>query len=187
MLLVPANTLQQSSAPLADAARALGAWGPAFVAVGALVATAGALNGVIFICGQLPMAVAIDRLAPAAFARVNAGGAPVVSLLVSSALGTVLLAANYTRGAIAAFTFLLTMATITSLAPLLVSAIAEIRHSWRNARAWATIAALAGAFCLFAIVGSGVEAIAWGIVLLIVGLPAYYWGRVAPRPATETR
>ena len=187
MLLVPANALQHSSAPLADAARALGAWGPTFVAIGALVATAGALNGVIFICGQLPMVVAIDRLAPAAFARVNAGCAPTVSLLVSSVLGTVLLAANYTRGAIVAFTFLLTMATITSLAPLLVSAIAEVRHSWRNARAWASVAALAGAFCLFAIIGSGIEAIAWGIVLLIVGLPAYYWGRAAPRAVTETR
>ena len=189
MLLVPADVLTRSTAPLSDAARAFGAWGPAFVAVGALVATAGALNGVIFICGQMPMAVAIDRLAPAAFARVNAGGAPVVSLLVSSVLGSLLLAANYTRGAIAAFTFLLTMATITALAPLLVSAVAEVRHSWRDARGWAVIAILAGLFCIFAIVGSGAEAIAWGLVLLAAGLPAYYWGRVRPasRPVPEVR
>jgi APA family basic amino acid/polyamine antiporter len=101
-------------------------------------------------------------------------------LLLSSALGSALIAVNYTRGAIAAFTFLLTMATITALAPLLVSALAEMRHSWRSARAWAAVAALAGGYCAFAIVGSGAEAILWGVVLLLLGVPVFYWGRARP-------
>lgn len=186
MLLVPAEALMQSTAPLADAARVFGSWGPTLVALGALVATAGALNGTLFIAGQLPMAVAIDGLAPAAFARRNAGGAPQTALLLSAALGTVALAANYTRGAMAAFTFLLTMSTITTLTPLLVSAAAELRHSWRNASAWAAVAALAGLYCAFAIVGSGVEAMAWGIVLLILGMPVYHWGRVRSAEAATS-
>jgi APA family basic amino acid/polyamine antiporter len=177
MALAPAAELARSTAPLADAARAFGAWGPTLVAVGALVATAGALNGAIFVSGQLPMAVALDRLAPPVLARRNTGGAPYVSILISAALGSVLLAANYTRGAIDAFTFLLTMSTITALAPLLVSAAAELRHSWQSARGWAAVAALAGFYCLFAIIGSGVEAIVWGVVLLAVGVPVYWWGR----------
>jgi APA family basic amino acid/polyamine antiporter len=179
MALVPAHQLAKSTAPLADAARAFGDWGPAFVAIGALVATAGALNGTIFVAGQMPMAVALDRLAPTVFARRNAGGAPVAALLLSATLGTALLAANYTRGAIDAFTFLLTMSTITALTPLLVSAAAELRHSWRSARGWAAVAALAGLYCVFAIVGSGLQAMAWGAVLLMAGAPVYWWGRTA--------
>lgn len=181
MLLVPAERLAHSTAPFADAARAFGAWGPYFVAAGALVATAGALNGVIFIGGQMPMAVALDGLAPPALARRNAGQTPVAALLISSALGSILLLTNVARGFIGAFTFLTMMATLTVLVPLLVAAAAEVRASWRSAKAWTAIAALAGLYCVFAILGSGLEVIAWGTVLLAAGIPLYF--RVRTRPA----
>ncbi len=72
------------------------------------------------------MAVARDGLAPSILARRNAGGAPAVALVLSSALGSALLIANATRGLAAAFTFLLTMSTLTVLIPLLASAAAEM-------------------------------------------------------------
>jgi APA family basic amino acid/polyamine antiporter len=174
MLLVPAHVLTASTAPFADAARQVGTWGPALVAAGALVATAGALNGCVFVSGQLPMAVAEDGLAPRAFAARNAGAAPHAALLVSAVLGTLLLAANYARGLMGAFTFLLTMATLAFLVPLMVAAAAEARHSWRKSPAWALVAGVAAAFCLFAIVGSGIEAIGWGALLFASGAPLYF-------------
>lgn len=177
MLLVPAETLVASTAPFADAARSLGAWGPLLVAAGALIATAGTLNGVIFVSGQMPMAVALDGLAPRLFARINAGGGPSASLLISSALGSILLLLNYSRGTIGAFTFLVTMSTLAILAPYLVSALAELRHSWRKASAWALVAVLGAAYSVFTIVGSGLEVMAWGVVLLAVGVPLFYLGR----------
>jgi basic amino acid/polyamine antiporter, APA family len=185
MLLVPAETLAQSSAPFAEAARGFGAWGPALIGAGALIATAGTANGMIFVAGQMPMAVALDKLAPSFFARTNAGGAPYVSLLISSALGSLLLLANYTRGAIGAFTFLAMMATVTVLLPYFVGAMAELRHSWASARAWACIAILGAAYSLFAIVGSGLEVIAWGGVLLTIGLPLYFVVRRAAKRALK--
>ena len=127
MLLVPAETLVNSSSPFADAARGFGAWGPLLVGAGALMATAGSLNGIIFVAGQMPMAVALDKLAPAFLARTNKGGAPQLSLLLASVLGSLLLVANYSRGAIGAFTFLLMMSTVTVLLPYLFSAAAELR------------------------------------------------------------
>lgn len=183
MLLVPAETLSTSTAPFADAARGLGSWGPLLVGAGALIATAGTLNGVIFVSGQMPMAVAIDGLAPRLFARVNAGGAPSASLLISSGLGSVLLLLNYSRGTIDAFTFLVMMSTLAILAPYLVSALAELRHSWREAKAWALVAALGGAYSAFTIVGSGLEVMAWGAVLLGLGVPLFYLGRANSRPS----
>jgi APA family basic amino acid/polyamine antiporter len=177
MLLVPAYQLAKSTSPFADAARGWGAWGPTLIAAGALVATAGTLNGLIFIAGQMPMAVALDRLAPAVLAKCNARGGPYVSLLISSALGSALLLLNYSRGLVGAFTFLIIMSTLAAIVPLLFSALAEVKFSWRSARGWAAIAALAAAFIVFAIVGSGLEALIWGLVLLVVGIPFYYFGR----------
>lgn len=174
MLLVPPDVLAHSTSPFADAARGFGAWGPYLVAAGALVSTAGSLNGNIFVAGQLPMAVALDGLAPKLLANRNAGGSPYVALILSGVLASILLLMNYSRGLIGAFTFLLMMSTLMSLVPLLVSTAAELRHSWRSARGWAGIAVLAGLYSLFAIIGSGLEAIGWGIVLLVVGVPVHY-------------
>lgn len=177
MRLVPADTLAQSTAPFADAARAFGPWGAGLIAFGALFATAGTLNGVILVCGQMPFSVAQDGLAPRVLARTNAGGAPHMGILISAVLGTLLLAINYTKGALAAFQFLVLMSTLTILLPYLVSALAELRHSWRSARGWAIVAILGGAYSVFAIAGSGAEVILWGAALLAAGAPAYFLHR----------
>lgn len=177
MLLVPAEELTASTSPFADAARALGQWGPAMIAVGALVSTAGSANGNIFISGQLPMAVALDRLAPAALARLNGRGAPALSLIAASVLSSLLLVANYTRGLVGAFTFILMVSTLMTLAPLLISALAEFRYSWRSSRAWAAVAVAAILYSCFAILGSGLEVIGWGMLLVALGIPVFYLGR----------
>lgn len=177
MALVPSDELAMSTAPFADAARALGPAGPAFVAAGALAATAGALNGVIFIVGQLPAAAAIDRLAPGAFSRLNRRGAPAPALYLGAALGSALLLANYSRGLVAAFELLLTMSTLTVLLPYLACAAARLAPA-AGARGAALVAAgLAAGFCVFAIVGAGLETILWGALLLLAGLPVYYLAR----------
>jgi APA family basic amino acid/polyamine antiporter len=184
MLLVPAEILVLSTSPFADAARGLGQWGAALIAAGALVSTAGSINGNIFIAGQLPMAVALDRLAPSAFARLNGGGAPYISLISASTLSSVLLLMNYSRGLVGAFTFLILLSTIASLLPYLFSCMAELRHSWRSSRGWAGVALLAGLFAVFAIIGSGIEPLLWGIGLFASGLPLYFvLRRTDARPA----
>ncbi|MEM7360318.1 MAG: amino acid permease [Pseudomonadota bacterium] len=185
MLLVPQEVLVSSTSPFAEAAIVLGDWGPKLIAVGALVSTAGALHGTIFMTGQIPMAVALDKLAPAAFAKRNQGGAPYVSLILASVLGSILLIANYSRGLIGAFMFLIMMSTLTFMIPLLASSIAELRYSWRSARGWAGVAAGAAVYSVFAILGSGFEVIMWGIVLLIIGVPIYYLVNQRGETATD--
>lgn len=174
MLLVPSEHLAQSQAPFADAARVLGAWGAPFIAFGALIATAGTLNGVIFASGQMPMAVAEDGRAPAWLAKLNKGGAPYLSLLLSSGLGALLLVLNYSRGLIGAYTFLLMMATALSLIYYFLCGAAELKHSWRSARGWAMVALFACAFSAFAMIGSGWEVTFWGGVMMAAGLPLYF-------------
>lgn len=182
MFLVSPELLAHSEAPFADAARVLGAWGAPFIALGALIATAGTLNGVIFASGQMPMAVAEDGRAPAWLAKLNTGGAPYLSVLLSSGLGVLLLVLNYSRGLVGAYTFLLMMATALSLIYYFMCALAELKHSWRSAKGWAAVALFACAFSLFAIVGSGWEVTLWGGVMTATGLPLYFVFR--PRKAT---
>lgn len=173
MLLVPVETLITSSSPFSEAAKGFGTWGPYLVAVGAMIATAGSLNGIIFVTGQMPMALAMEGFAPKVFARKSRKNAPYVSLILGSSLATVLLLLNYSKGLIEMFTYLAMMATFAVLVPLFVSAAAELKYSIKSGKGWSAIAILAGVYSLFAIVGSGWNVLMWGGILMLLGLPVY--------------
>lgn len=177
MRLVPADQLAVSKAPFVDAALHLGPWGGGLIAFGALIATAGSANGNILLGGQMPMAVAFDGLAPRFFARRSKGNAPTAALVVSASLSTALLILNYTDGLLAAFTFLISMSTLCTLLPYFVSALAELKTSWRSAKGWAIMSLLAMIYAAIAMAGSGLKVLEWGGVLMIAGLPLYYFGR----------
>lgn len=177
MLLVPANGLGASTSPFADAVAGLGAWAPPLITLGALISIVGAMNGNIFCTAQQSMAAAFEGVAPGVFARLNRGEAPWVSLVVSSALASVLLLLNYSRGLVGAFTFLIIMTTVATLIGYLMTALAEVKRSWRNAHGWVTIAVIAAVYSAFAIFGAGQEALVWGLVLAAAGVPVYYLGR----------
>ncbi|MEM7664006.1 MAG: amino acid permease [Pseudomonadota bacterium] len=174
MMLVPAGTLANSEAPFIDAAKAMGPIGTGIIAFGALVATAGSLNGSILVMGQMPMAMALDGLLPQRFARTNEGHAPVFSLILSSIIASVLIGLNSTGSLIDAFTFLISISTLCVLAPYGVSALAELKHSLSNSRGWALIALLTIAYVVLAASGSGFRILAYGGVLMAVGLPLYF-------------
>lgn len=185
MLLVPAETLETSTSPFSDAARTLGSWGPGLIAVGAMVSTAGALNGTVFVAGQLPIAVALDGNAPRILARSGSDGASSLSLILAAVFASILLLMNYSKGLVDLFEFLIMMSTLAILVPLLVSALAEFKHSWRDARAWAALAGLALLYTVFTILGSGLEVLAWGLLLFIAGLPIYFHTKTNALKITE--
>lgn len=179
MYLVPSEVLADSTSPFADAASNLGAWGPPLIAVGALVATAGALNGNILLTGQVPLAVALDGLIPSLLGRRDQHGAPHAALLLSTTLGTCLILFNYADGLVAAFTFLATLSLVVYMAALSAAVLADIRHSWRRARTWALIATAAFVYSMFAILGAGLEMVAYGALLLLGGVPVFYVARLS--------
>ena len=174
MMLVPSDVLAASEAPFIDAAKKMGPWAAGFVAFGALVSTAGSLNGNILVAGQMPMAAALDGLAPERLARRNKGNAPVFSLILSSILASLLLGFNFTGSLIEAFTFLISISTLCVLAPYGISALAELKHSWRSARGWALVAGLTLAYIILAASGSGWGVLLWGLILMLAGVPLYW-------------
>ncbi len=174
MMLVPADQLAKSTAPFVDAAKALGPVGAPLIALGALIATAGSMNGNILLSGQMPMSAALDGLAPAFLMRRNKGHAPYLSLLISSSIATVLLMFNYSDGLVSAFTFLISMSTLATLTPYAVSSLADLKYSWKNTRSWTIIAIIALVYSLVAMIGSGLKVLVWGVPMLAASVPVFY-------------
>lgn len=176
MSVVPPDLLVTSTAPFADAARALaGNWAAGAVAAGAAIACFGCLNGWILIAGQMPHALAGDGLFPRAFARVSGGGSPVMALIVSSVLTTSLIALNATRGLVDLFTFMILLGTLSTLVPYAFSSMAAFLVGGRPSAGAGFIASVAFIYSLWMIGGAGAEVVYWGFLLLLCGLPVYVW------------
>lgn len=161
--LVPAAALATSTAPFADAAdTAFGGWSADLVAAGAAISAFGALNGWILLQGQVPFAAARDGLFPRVFARTGRGGTPVVGLVVSSVLVTGLMLMNYNASLVDQFTFIILLATLTTVIPYAYASMAELvllatdpaAFSGRRLARDAVIALLAFGYTVWAIAGA---------------------------------
>ena len=183
MGILPTAELAASTSPFADAAGQIfgGGWDKVIAAV-AMVSTFGALNGWIMLQGRVPLAAAEDGLFPPQFAKVHGKRrTPVFGLVVSSVFATALMLMNYTKGLVDAFTFVILLATLTTLVPYAYSAAAQAYLFITEREAFSTrhflrdmaIATLAFAYSVWAIAGSGQEIIAKGFVLLLAGVPIY--------------
>jgi len=180
--MITPQELATSQAPFADAAsRMWGPWGGMLVAAGAAISCFGALNGWILNTGQIPAAAANDGVFPKWFARKSRTGTPAASLMLSAALVCLLILANYTRGLVGLFQFAILLSTVAVLVPYVFSAIAQMVLVLRDGKipAGSTVArtivisGLAFAYSIWAIAGSGYEAVYWGFLLLLCGMPFY--------------
>ena len=178
--LLPAAVLQDSAAPMADAAAALwGPWAGIGIAVVAAVSCLGALNGWVLLSAQIPFAAARDGMLPQRFARLDPRGTPVFGVVASSLLASLLIMANYSRSLVQLFTFSILLSTAATLLPYFVGSAAWLLRGDGRGR---LVAALALSYSAYALFGAGAEALAWGGVLLLAGLPIYLWMQ---RPTTR--
>jgi APA family basic amino acid/polyamine antiporter len=180
MSLVGPDQLAASTAPFADGAeRLLGAGAGRLVALGAAISCFGALNGWVLIAGQFPMAIAKDGLFPPLFGRLSARGTPALGMIVAGVLGTALVAMNYSRGLVDLFTFIILLATLSTLVPYVFCSMAVwlMPNQPRPAGIAAVVSGLAFVYAMFAIGGAGAEAVFYGFLWLLAGLPVYVWVR----------
>jgi basic amino acid/polyamine antiporter, APA family len=174
----------QSNAPFVDLARQFwGAGAGKLVAVFAAVSAFGALNGWILLQGELPRAMAASGVFPQVFARESVHRTPGFALCFGSALATVLILVNYQKSMVNVFTFMILLSTTACLVLYALCSAALLRLQWtgrlgaarRGSAGLAVIGIMATAYSLWAVVGAGAEAVAWGAVLLLLGIPFYYW------------
>ena len=178
--LLPASELANSQAPFADAGRLLwGGWAGWLIAGAAAISCFGALNGWTLIAGQFPQAVAKDGLFPNFFAQESARGTPVPALLIAGVINSLMVLANYSRGMVAMFTFMVLLTTLGNVVCYLFCSMADVVLAHRSGRPVPArnlvLAFAAFGFCMWAVIGAGKDAVFWNFVLLALGIPLYAW------------
>lgn len=182
MSLLPMAELENSAAPLADAAMRIGGANMRYwVAGGIAIATFGALNGWILILGQIPMAIADDQLFPKIFSKRNRHDAPQSGLIIGSILVSALMLFNYSDGLVEQFKFMTLLTTLSVLTPYLFSTAAHLlfvlngKTDDNSMMVAVILSILAFVYSLWMVYGAGAEVVYWGFLLLLAGIPFYVW------------
>jgi APA family basic amino acid/polyamine antiporter len=183
--VVPRGQLVNSLAPFSDAARLMwGEWAAILVAFAVMLSSIGALNGWTLLMGQVPMAAANDRLFPDVFGRLSSRNVPAIGIVLSSALATglVLVQLAGPPGFAAAYTMLVSLATMTAVIPYVFCALADGLISVGGAARGAlprigAVEIIAFIFAMFTVYGCGPTPVLYGLLLLLFGIPVYVWQR----------
>ena len=181
MGMLPAAELATSSSPLADAGvHMAGSWGGWLVSVGALISMIGAFNVAMLAAGQVSMAAARDRVFPKIFQRLTKKSTPGISFVIAGLLVSALLIMNQSKGLVGAYTFVLLIATLTSVIPYAFCAMAGLvldvhdkKSSPARKRNEAIVSIVAFLVCMWVIASSGEETVYWTFLLLMAGVPVY--------------
>ena len=178
-LVVPADELMVSTAPFALAAtKIMGPVGAALITFGALISTLGSLNANALTAGNVALAAAKDNLLPDRFAIISKSGTPSFAFVISGLFVSVLLFLNYTKGLVAAFTFMAMLSTLSTLMAYAFCAVAEF-YFLKNDRPGPErskaigLAIAAFLYAFFAIWGAGTEIVFYSFMLILIGMPIY--------------
>ncbi|WP_380876998.1 amino acid permease [Sphingomonas sp. DBB INV C78] len=172
-LLMPADVAAKSPAPIAEfVGLRFGGNAADVIALFAAISAFGTLNGFILVQGEMPWAMARGGVFPAWLGKSSKRGTPARAHLVSSTLLTVVTLMNYSRSMSDLFAFIALVSIAAGLIAYFASAIAALKLLPQD-RLIKIIAPLAAIFALWTLYGCGQEAIKWGGVLLLAGLPIY--------------
>ena len=186
LLIVPQATLAGSSAPFVEVLdRLSGVGGGRWLAFFVVISGLGCLNGWTMLVGDMTRSFSARGFLPAAVARCNRFGAPVVALVVTAMLASALALMNYSKSLVEGFTFLTIVITAANLPLYLCCALALV-VIWRRDRGAVTRSllwiGLGGAiYSVFVLVGVGREPFLWALALAAAGLPFYLWRRFSGR------
>jgi basic amino acid/polyamine antiporter, APA family len=187
VLMLPAALTAASPAPFADFVEAYGGSSNAGLVIAAFAAISalGALNGWVLCQAELPAAMACDGLFPAFLAKAAPNGTPRNAHLFTTSLLTIVILMNSSRSMQSLFEFLIVLTTSIVLVMYLGSVAAALQLK-RNGALTATgrftlIMALAALYSLWAIYGAGLEALGWGLALLLAGIPVFWLVRLSKR------
>lgn len=189
VLMLPAALTAASPAPFADFVETYGGNSNAGLVIAAFAAISalGALNGWVLCQAELPAAMARDGLFPAFLAKAAPNGTPRNAHLFTTTLLTVVILMNSSRSMQSMFEFLIILTTSIVLVMYLGSTAAAFQL-WLNGRlktnaAFPLIMALAAIYALWTIYGAGLEPLAWGLALLVAGIPIFALVRLSKRSA----
>ncbi|WP_298668437.1 amino acid permease [uncultured Sphingomonas sp.] len=176
-LLMPSGEIAASPAPVAAfLARTFGEGTGELVALFAAVSAFGALNGFILLQGEMPWAMARGGVFPAWFGKESANGTPARAHLVSGVLVTLVMVLNYTGKTGDLFAEVASISLAAGMLAYFASALAALKLL-RGDVPVKLAAVIAAGFVAWMTYGLGLKADLWGLALLALGLPVYWWVR----------
>ncbi|WP_287459272.1 amino acid permease [Sphingomonas sp.] len=176
-LMMPRAEIAASPAPVAAfLGRTFGEGIGDVVALFAAISAFGALNGFILLQGEMPWAMARGGVFPAWFGKESAAGTPARAHLVSGVLVTVVTLLNYTGKTGDLFAEVASISLAAGMLAYLASALAALKLL-RGDIAVTVAAVIAAGFVVWMTYGLGLKADLWGLALLALGLPVYWWVR----------
>jgi APA family basic amino acid/polyamine antiporter len=201
LLLIPQAELAVSNAPFSDLfERYLGGGSAELLAVFVIISGLGALNGWTLVVGEVTHNFAKRGSFPRVLAKVNARGAPTYAFLLTGAVASIMLLANYNQAMVNIFTFLTLVVTAANLPLYLFCALAvlvlwkrgDIAQPGSREATWFVAALFATAYCLWAFVGvaakEGMASLLWALALAAVGVVVYLWSFISrPRRISDAR
>lgn len=181
MGLVPHSELVNSAAPFADAARYMfGEFAGEMVSALSIIACFGSISGWLILQSEAPRAGARQGLFPAFFAKVNKNDVPMKGLIFTGILMTVVLFITASPNLAKQFQVIILMSVFASLLPYIYALVAlpviMVAKSLDKGRAFITYCLLSVVgilYSLFALFGSGSNAMFWGILMMMVTIPLY--------------
>ena len=150
-------------------------WSPypaRFIVLFVVVSCLGALNGWTLLQGEAPLAMARAGELPRWLAVTTAKGTPARALVLSTLLASLLLIANSLQGLVSLFTAMALLATSATLWLYVGCALASLRF-----RVVMPAAVIGLGYALWTLWGAGVVASGSSIILMVAGLPFYWWAQ----------
>jgi APA family basic amino acid/polyamine antiporter len=184
LLLIEQGKLAASSAPFADLfEQFLGGTSGAVLSVFVIISGLGALNGWTLVVGEVTHNFAKRGNFPRALARVNEHQAPTLAFLLTGAVASLMLLANYNATMVGIFTFLTLVVTVANL-PLYLFCSLAVLVLWNRGQitrpgarevSLFVAAVFATLYCLWAFRGAGLREVLWALALALVGVLVYLW------------
>ena len=171
VLMLPADAVAASNAPFQLFVSHFWAPGPAlFVAAFAAISCIGAMNGWTLLTGEIPWAMAQRGELPAWMGKESRSGMPVNAIGLSCLLATMMMLFGEGESAGKLFLWLALVTTSVTLWLYLGCALAALKF-----RVAVLPALLGTAYALFALWGAGIGTSALSILLMVSGLPVWWW------------
>jgi amino acid transporter len=188
------EALAKSSSPIVDIlAQYLGSGFANVLLIACIISVLGTTVGWLLATARMSYAVGKDKVFPKIFAKVHPKyNTPYASLIISSVLANMLLFMNYSKSLLSAFNFIILLATLAYLPVYASTAAAEIillvkfegkLSIWKFIKK-SIIPLLGFAYAVWAVYGSGKEAVFYGFLLILFGVPFYLYTRV--KNSTQT-
>ena len=177
-----------SNAPYADAmGLVLGESAKSIIAIFAIISGLGCLNGWTLLQIEIPKSLAKKKLLGSIFSDKGSNRVPTKGLIISIILVIILLCLNYTKGLTNIFTYLILTSTFCTLILYFFISLSEIINVFKNKKSLSEYSGslatgiFAFLFCIWMIIGVGIESIISGIILLSLSIPIYIYQKYYAR------